>query len=229
VPWQSYTTIAQLATAVHDYTKDSIQQMIAGGARPDMVQIGNEITPGMLIHRCDSGGQPIPGMNNPVTGAISNWTNLGMLLKAGVAGVKEVDAGIVISMHLDRGNDLTSSRNFITNATTQGVQFDVFGESCYTAYQGQPSAWMNTFTMLASMFPNMKFMIAEYGPEQRAANDIIWNLPSNRGVGTFNWEPTTQGSWNTGHNLFVRSGTTYNTTADIAIYDQMKIDYAARL
>jgi len=173
VAWQSYTTIAQLATAVHDYTKDAIQQMIAGGARPDMVQIGNEITPGMLIHRCDSGGQPTG--NNPVTGAISNWTNLGMLLKAGVAGVKEVDTGIVIAMHLDRGNDLTSSRNFINNATTQGVQFDVFGESCYTAYQGQPSAWMNTFTMLASMFPNMKFMIAEYGPEQKAANDIIHN------------------------------------------------------
>ena len=78
----------------------------------------------------------------------------------------------------------------------QGVAFDVFGESCYTAYQGQPSAWMNTFTMLASMFPNMKFMIAEYGPEQRAANDMIFNLPNNRGVGTFNWEPTTQGAWN---------------------------------
>jgi arabinogalactan endo-1,4-beta-galactosidase len=227
VAWQSYTTIAQLATAVHDYTKDAIQQMIAGGARPDMVQIGNEITPGMLIHRCDSGGQPTG--NNPVTGAISNWTNLGTLLKAGVAGVKEVDTGIVIAMHLDRGNDLTSSRNFINNATTQGVQFDVFGESCYTAYQGQPSAWMNTFTMLASMFPNMKFMIAEYGPEQKAANDIMFNLPSNRGVGTFNWEPTTQGAWNTGHDLLRRSGTTYTAQPDMALYDQMKIDYASRL
>ncbi|HEY7372568.1 MAG TPA: glycosyl hydrolase 53 family protein, partial [Polyangia bacterium] len=227
VAWQSYTTIAQLATAVHDYTKDAIQQMIAGGARPDMVQIGNEITPGMLIHRCDSGGQPTG--NNPVTGAISNWTNLGMLLKAGVAGVKEVDTGIVIAMHLDRGNDLTSSRNFINNATTQGVQFDVFGESCYTAYQGQPSAWMNTFTMLASMFPNLKFMIAEYGPEQKAANDIMFNLPSNRGVGTFNWEPTTQGAWNTGHDLLRRSGTTYTAQPDMALYDQMKIDYASRL
>ena len=75
----------------------------------------------------------------------------------------------------------------------------------------------------------MKFMIAEYGPEQKAGNDMIFNLPNNRGVGTFNWEPTTQGSWNTGHNLFVRSGTTYTTTADVALYDQMKIDYASRL
>ena len=100
-----------------------------------------------------------------------------MLLKAGVAGVREVDPTIMISMHIDRGNDLTSSRSFITNATNQGVSFDVFGESCYTAYQGQPSAWMNTFTMLASMFPNMKFMIAEYGPEQRAANDMHLQPP----------------------------------------------------
>jgi len=230
VPWYNRTTIADLAIAVHDYTKDAIQQMIAGGARPDMVQIGNEITPGMLIHHCDTGGQPISGMNHVVTGSISNWTNLGMLLKAGVAGVREVDSTILIAMHIDRGNDLNSSRSFITNATNQGVAFDVFGESCYTAYQGQPSAWQNTFTMLASMFPNMKFIVAEYGPEQRAANDIMWNLPNNRGMGTFNWEPTTQGAWNNpGHDLFRRSGTTYNTQPDIAVYDQMKIDYASRL
>jgi arabinogalactan endo-1,4-beta-galactosidase len=229
VPWYGATTIAELSTLLHDYTKDAIQKLVAGGARPDMVQIGNEITPGMLIHRCDSGGQPISGMNNPVTGSISNWTNLGMLLKAGVAGVKEVDTGILIALHIDRGNDLNSSRSFISNATNQGVTFDVFGESCYTAYQGQPSAWMNTFTMLASMFPNLKFIVAEYGPEQRAANDIMWNLPNNRGLGTFNWEPTTQGAWNTGHDLFRRSGSSYTTTADISIYDQMKTDYASRL
>jgi arabinogalactan endo-1,4-beta-galactosidase len=230
VPWYGATTIAELSTLLHDYTKDAIQKLVAGGARPDMVQIGNEITPGMLIHRCDSGGQPISGMNNPVTGSISSWTNLGMLLKAGATAVREVDPTILIALHIDRGNDLTSSRNFIMNATTQGVSFDVFGESCYTAYQGQPSAWMNTFTMLASMFPSMKFIIAEYGPEQRAANDIMWNLPNNRGLGTFNWEPTTQGAWNNpGHDLFRRSGSTYNTQPDIAAYDQMKIDYASRL
>jgi len=89
---------------------------------------------------------------------------------------------------------------------------------------------MNTFTMLASMFPNMKFIIAEYGPEQKAANDMIFNLPNNRGMGTFNWEPTTRGAWNDpNHDLFRLSGSTYTTQPDIAIYDQMKIDYASRL
>ena len=67
------------------------------------MQIGNETTPGMLIHRCDSGGQPMG--NNTITGSTSNWANLGMLLKAGVQGVKDVDTGILISLHIDRGGD----------------------------------------------------------------------------------------------------------------------------
>jgi arabinogalactan endo-1,4-beta-galactosidase len=227
IAWQSDTTIADLATAVHDYTKDAITELIAGGARPDMVQIGNEITPGMLIHRCDSGGQPTG--DNPVTGSISNWTNLGTLLKAGVQGVKDVDSGIVISLHIDRGDDLASSKSFITNAQTQGVKFDAFGESCYTAYQGPPSGWQSTFQALSTQFPALKLFIAEYGPEQKAANDMIYALPNDQGIGTFNWEPTTQGDWNTGHDLIRRSGNAYVAQPDLALYDQMKIDYANRL
>ena len=66
----------------------------------------------------------------------------------------------------------------------------------------------------------MKFMIAEYGPEQRAANDMIFQPPQPAGVGTFNWEPT---------DLWTRSGANYTAQADMSIYDQMKTDYASRL
>jgi arabinogalactan endo-1,4-beta-galactosidase len=227
VAWQSYTAIADLATAVHDYTKDAITKLVAGGARPDMVQIGNEITPGMLIHRCDSSGHPTG--ENPITGKVSNWTNLGALLKAGAQGVKDVDPTIVISLHIDQGDGLATSKSFISNAQTQGVAFDAFGESCYTAYQGQPSGWQNTFDSLATDFPKLKLFIAEYGPEQRAANDMIFGLANDQGIGTFNWEPTTQGDWNTGHDLLRRSGSTYTAQPDLALYDQMKVDYASRL
>jgi arabinogalactan endo-1,4-beta-galactosidase len=227
VAWQGLTSIGALATAVHDYTQDAVLQLVAAGARPDMVQIGNEITPGMLIHRCDSGG--LPTGQNPVTGSIANWTNLGALLKAGVQGVKDVDTGIKIMLHIDRGGTFTTSRDFISNATAAGVSFDVFGESCYTAYQGQPSTWMSTFTQLGAMFPNLQFVIAEYGPEQRAANDIVFNLPNQRGMGTFTWEPTHAGAWNTDHALFSVSGNTYTSTADLALYDLMKTAYASRL
>jgi arabinogalactan endo-1,4-beta-galactosidase len=240
VAWQSYTMIGQLATAVHDYTKDAITQLIAGGARPDMVQIGNEATPGILIHLCDAGGRPRAGIAgyNSVNGAIylysstdggappaggpaaGGWTNLGMLLNAGVQGVKEVDSGITIALHLDRGNDLASSRNYIQNAMTRAVPFDVFAESCYTVTQGQPADWQATFTSLATQYPSLKFMIAEYGGAQRAANDVIFNLPSQRGIGTFTWQP---------NNLWTRSGANYSVQATMSVYDQMMIDYASRL
>ena len=234
VAWQAYMTVAELATAVHDYTKDAITKLIAGGARPDMVQIGNETTPGMLLHKCDSGGQPTG--SNAVTGSTSNWGNLGMLLKAGVAGVKEVDASIVISLHIDRGNAFATTKNWIDNAVKQGVTFDAFGESCYQRYQGDPNSvsatldgWTTTFAQLVSTYPNIKFFAAEYGPMQREINDVIFGLPKNQGLGTFNWEPTTQGDWNTGHALFQRSGNTYKELTDLGLYDTMKMDYASRL
>jgi arabinogalactan endo-1,4-beta-galactosidase len=249
VAWQGIGTIAALAATVREYTRDAVQKLVAGGARPDMVQIGNESTPGVLIHRCDSGGIPMAGVAgiNPVNGAlyyysernpeppagappVGGWTNLGMLLKAGAQAVAEVDPGILRVLHLDRGNDLPSSRNFIQNATAQGVPFEVFGESCYTMFQAPPSSWQSTFTALATQFPALKFIIAEYGPDQRTANDVMFNLPDQRGLGTFNWAPTTRGFWNDpNHDLLRLSGSTYTVQPDMAVYDQMKIDYAARL
>jgi len=242
VAWQNYKTIAELAGALQAYTTDAITQLIAGGARPDMVQIGNEITPGMLLHVCDGDGQP--SGSNSVTGAISNWTNLGTLLKAGVKGVKDVDAGIQIMLHIDRGGDkggytgaaASTSASFIDNAQKQGVVFDVFGESCYQAYQGDPAStaktqdgWTKTFAALAQQFPKLRFVAAEYGPMQREINDVVFGLPGMQGAGTFSWEPTQQGDWNTGHVLFTAAGNTYTATADLALYDAMKTAYAGRL
>ncbi len=92
VSWQGYANITDLSTALHDYVKAAIISLIAGGARPDMVQIGNETTPGMLLHICDASGKPTATAPK-VTGAASTagWPNLGMLLKAGGQGVKDVD------------------------------------------------------------------------------------------------------------------------------------------
>ena len=205
-----------------------------------MVQIGNEETPGILIHLCDSGGLPKAGIAgyNPVNGAIylysstdggappaggpaaGGWTNLGMLLNAAAKGVKDVDTGIKIALHLDRGNDLSSSKSYITNANSKGVPFDVFGESCYTNTQGQPSDWQATFSALVTAFPSLKFMIAEYSTSQRAANDVIFNLPNQQGIGTFNWQPS---------DLWTRSGSTYTAQTDMSIYDMMATAYASRL
>ncbi len=246
VAWQGLTTITDLATALHDYTKDAITQLVAGGARPDMVQIGNETTPGMLLHVCSASGQPTGNARIQGAATTAGWPNLGALLKAGVAGVREVDAGILVSFHIDKGNDFATTKNWIDNAIKQGAAFDAFGESCYQQYQGNPSdpaatkaGWMSTFTQLVAAYPSVRFFSAEYGPMEREINDVVFNLPVGHGLGTFDWEPTSSGTWNaaqpsdpTGtstHALFRRNGNTYTALADLALYTQMMMDYAARL
>ncbi|MEO7036831.1 MAG: glycosyl hydrolase 53 family protein [Polyangiaceae bacterium] len=248
VAWQGFSTIAALSEAVHDYTKAAITALVAGGARPDMVQIGNETTPGMLLHHCDTAGQPLTGVTIPIIGAATSagWPNLGSLLKAGVAGVREVDPKILVSLHIDRGNDFATTKNWLDNALQQGVKVDAFGESCYQTYQGDPSSvsntvngWTKTFAALTLAYPELKFFAAEYGPLERQINDVLFALPNQQGLGTFAWEPTTQGDWNasqpsdpTGtpsHALVQRMGNTYTALPDLALYDPMKAAYAPRL
>jgi arabinogalactan endo-1,4-beta-galactosidase len=242
VAWQGMD-VDQMVQAVHDYTKGAITELVAAGARPDMVQVGNEITPGMLIHICGTNGRPVSV--NGINGSTSNWANLGKFLAAGSNGVKEVDPGIKVMLHIDRGGDrpadppgaaLQISIDWITNAINQGVSFDVVGESSYQLYQGDASSatntasgWNHTYTELALRFPNLKLVAAEYGPLQREINDVVFNLPRQQGIGTFDWEPTRQGAWNTGHTLFSTTGNPRTAAPDLALFDEMKTVYGSRL
>jgi arabinogalactan endo-1,4-beta-galactosidase len=64
---------------------------------------------------------------------------------------------------------------------------------------------------------------------QREINDVVFGLPNQKGAGTFNWEPTHPGDWNTGHALFAPAGNRYTATADLMFYDAMQAAYASRL
>lgn len=204
--WRGASSITELAGFVRDYTKDVVTTAIAAGARPDMVQIGNEITPGMLMHvpgpNTDCwGNNPAPA---PIGGSTSNWDNLATLLKAGIEAVREVDAGIQVMLHIENTDDLAGVRRWVDAARARDVDFDILGLSCYTAYQGQPSVWKNTFEDLAGRYPDLKFVIAEYNPERAQANRIMKALPDGRGLGTFFWEPTRSGDW--GEAMFTFQG-----------------------
>lgn len=206
--WRNATTIAELAELAKAYTKDVVSAALSAGARPDMVQVGNEITPGMLMH--------VPGAstdcwgNNPVSapigGSTSNWEDLATLLKANIEGVREVDPTIQVMLHIENTDDLSGVRWWVDNAISRGVSFDVLGLSCYVAFQGEPSVWQATFADMAARYPELKFAIAEYNPERTQANLIMKNLSDGRGLGTFFWEPTRSGEW--GSALFDFEGNT---------------------
>src|ERR1035437_8644593 len=79
-----------LTQAVHDFTRQAIFEMKTNGTPANMVQIGNEISDGMLF----------------LNGRRSNFDNFATLVKAGIAGAKEADPSvkIVLHHHLGRSN-----------------------------------------------------------------------------------------------------------------------------
>jgi arabinogalactan endo-1,4-beta-galactosidase len=117
-----------LAHTVHDYTRDTVAAFAAQGTPVDMVQVGNEVTSGMLFPLGDlygAGGGGFPGFTT--------------LLKAGIAGAhdgapKNRDPEIVI--HIDRGGDNGGSRWFYDHMVAAGVDFDIIGLSYYPIWHG---------------------------------------------------------------------------------------------
>jgi arabinogalactan endo-1,4-beta-galactosidase len=225
--WRNLDTIAAMAEQVRAYTTDVMTGLIAAGARPDMVQVGNEITPGMLIH-VPSADTDCYGSNSTVrpgvNGSQNDWDNLAALLRAGIAGVRDLDPSIRIMLHIENTESATGVTDWVQNAQSRGVQLDVLGLSAYAAFQGPASAWRETFTQLATNLPDLSFAIAEYNPERRLLNDIMRELPDGRGLGTFFWEPTQSGEW--GAALFTWQGNrAFANGEDFAEYDQMRADF----
>jgi arabinogalactan endo-1,4-beta-galactosidase len=197
----------ELTAALESFTYDSLTALRDAGAQPDMVQLGNEITPGMLY--------PVGSSTQE-----GNWPRFAALLQAGMAAVRAVDPSIQIMLHIEKPDSFATSDWWLSNVLEQGVEFDALGQSCFTEWHGQPDGWEATFDQLAAAYPNLRFLIAEYSQEKRAANDIMFNLPTGRGLGTFVWEPT---RW--GEALFDRDGDQLVANEMITLYDQMAEDY----
>ena len=202
--WASLS-FPDLVQKTHDWTEDAIAQLKAAGAEPDMVQVGNEITPGMMVdHLPDHGG------------TTKNWDQLSQLLKAGISGVTDVDPKIWIMLHIDKGGNNPVTRTWVDNALSHGVHFDILGESCYTQWQGQPETWKANFDDLVTRYPNLYFVCAEVADAVRPANDIMHDLPDHRGLGTFIWEPTQNGNRQGLFTTYGRGGRMRPTTGPTA-------------
>ncbi len=220
-------SFADLVTKVHDYTKDVITQLKSNNARPDIVQVGNEIPQGLLF---DASGA-VAGNGGKVSG--QQFGNLGSLLKAGIAGVKEVDTNIKIMMHLDRCNDLAVNTWWLEGVWSQSVEFDILGESCYDRanYQQPASSWPGVFSSLiangtgssqyAAKYAKLLFLAAEYSDSKQLVNDTIYNIANKRGLGAFIWEPT-----NWGEMAFSSSGQALSQY--MSIYDSIAATYGKR-
>ncbi len=178
---QDFTTLKK---SLYDYTVSVMQQLKAQGTVPDMVQVGNEINHGMVWPE----------------GAINNLDSLAQLIYAGVKGVKDVNPSTTIMLHIALGGQNAEARFFLDNMAKRNVPFDVIGLSYYPKWHGSPTDLTFNMADLAKRYPQ-QVMVAEYSQLKREVNDISFNVPNGKAVGSFIWEPLS--SW---EGIFGRDG-----------------------
>jgi len=161
-----------LTQAVHDFTRQAIFEMKTNGTPANMVQIGNEISDGMLFP----------------DGRRSNFDNFATLVKAGIAAAREADPSVKIVLHHHLGRSNARMREWIDNFVRRGTDFDIIGMSCYA--QAQEGDWKTNFDDLATRYPDKGLLVVEYSARKRFINDLMFNTPNQKGLGTFIWEPT---------------------------------------
>ncbi len=196
--WEGMTH-AQMVDALFDYTRDTIVAFREAGVMPDMVQIGNEITNGMLW----------PDAQLP-----AHWDNFADFVKAGIAGVEAGKGNMArprIMIHIDKGGDKAATKNFFDKLETYGVNYDVIGQSYYPWWHGSLLDLHENLAFMAKTYNKDIIVVeaaynwapAEYlnspapfpeTPEgQREfleeVNREVMATPNGRGIGLFYWEP----------------------------------------
>ncbi len=102
--------------------------------------------------------------------------------------------------------------------TERGVDFDVLGLSYYPKWHGSFEDLKYNIDYLISHY-SKPVCLAEYTMLKREINDLIFNIPDNKGIGTCIWEPL-----NTWEAIFEKDG---KSNELINIYDEIAKKYFA--
>lgn len=146
--WADCKTADQKASRLYDYTKDCLNTLIQAGATPDYVQVGNEISYGMVgiqVHPYDYSGD--------------DWTGLLKVLTQGCKAVRECCPDAKIIIHTERAAKATDTEYFYRKLSA--LDYDIIGLSYYPIWHAPLTTLSGTLNRLASSFPGKKVQIVE--------------------------------------------------------------------
>lgn len=224
--WEGKTQ-KEVEELVFLYTKKTMEAFREANVYPDMVQIGNEISNGMIW---------------PYGKLPENWDHFAALIKAGINGVfasiGNNDAPKIM-IHIDKGGDKGFTKYFFDKLHTYNIKYDVIGQSYYpwwhgslldlreclnftsleykkdivlveTAYNYSPSEYINK----AAPFPETEEGQKDFLKE---VHNIILNIPNNLGKGIFWWEPAAPNKGFSYRTFFDKNG---NVLPIINVFDK---------
>lgn len=157
-----------LPDSVYRYTVNTLQTFRDAGLTPDMIQVGNEITNGMLW--------PV-GRLYPEKGEERSfnrrqaWDTLCQLLKAGCRACREVCPSSRIIIHTEKAGDWPVTRTYYRQLRRHHVDYDIIGLSYYPMWHGTIPNLGQNLQRLARHFSDKPVMIVETAAYYSHEND----------------------------------------------------------
>lgn len=144
--WDSLND-SDLKAALYQYTYDTIKEFEKEGVRPHMVQIGNEINPGLLFPK---GRLSIYGFDK-----------VAEFLKEGLRAVNDISPDILTVIHLAEGASEQRMTYFFDGIAEYDVEFDIIGLSYYSFWHGPLHEFEETLRVLEEKY-DQDIAIMEY-------------------------------------------------------------------
>ncbi len=147
----------EVASRLYAYTKETLKKASSDGIKVDSIQIGNEITNGMLW--------PLGKLNYVDEHHIrEGYENLILFLKAGIKAAREVTPKALLVIHLENSGNLVLHEEFYTQMAKHNLDYDVIGLSYYPYWHGLfPAFFANVENLKAKFHKPIWIVETGYG------------------------------------------------------------------
>ena len=230
----STNNIDNLTNAVSSYVYGILSDLKQRQIAIDFVQLGNEISNGMLW--------PLGSITADTSAA---WNNLAKVYNAAAVSLRKVYPNATNVLHLDCGGDAAKTSWWLARAAAHGItDFDSVGLSFYPQWSGDLASLQRTLRVVAVEFTKPVFVAetAYAWVNQSFGNDVIdakknaltgfdstetgqaayvtaiknllLALPANRGMGVWWWEGLATSIHQPGREIF-NPGMANSTLVDL--------------
>lgn len=142
--------VEEMAVALADHTRQTLEELQANDVDVKWVQVGNETTHGFLW---------------PVGRFEENPGNYARLTQAGIDAVREIYPEAKVIIHLDNGFDQDLYDRVFDSLKKDGVKWDIIGMSLYPYWAMEGGFRPDEDSTLNDCIDNINHLRAKYGSE----------------------------------------------------------------
>ena len=158
----------ELQKILFKYTTEALQKFKDENIQVDFVQIGNEITNGILFPY---------GTIKEKGSDVQKFSDLASILKEGINATRKIFPQTKIILHIDSSGDLSRSLWWFTCAQKSNLDYDIIGLSYYSLWQGKNLTQLeNCVKTLSKKFDKGIFIVETAYPWTLGWKDNLSNL-----------------------------------------------------